>query len=154
MEKFAIGANLESAAARRNEGKRLDALAEFENFGRQTDGLRRVVSNDAVFDRHLSFHLELLSRNQRIGVKKGGQGVESIGRLRDPSHSLGMTSASKRGQETVTAAARSRILLLAELLRTRKLLEFGWVSRRFFLLRAPPFKSASTNCYVTARRRN
>jgi hypothetical protein len=50
MEQFAIGANFESAAARWNQRKRLDALAEFENFGRQTDGLRRVVSNDAVFD--------------------------------------------------------------------------------------------------------
>ena len=50
MEQFAIGANFEGAAARRNQRKRLDALAEFENFGRQTDGLRRVVSNDAVFD--------------------------------------------------------------------------------------------------------
>ena len=50
MEQFAIGANLESAAARRNQCKRLNALAEFENFSRQTDGFRRVVSNDAVFD--------------------------------------------------------------------------------------------------------
>jgi hypothetical protein len=50
MEEFAIGANFEGAAARRNQGKRFDALAEFENFSRQTDGLRRVVSNDAVFD--------------------------------------------------------------------------------------------------------
>jgi len=81
MKEFSISANLEGAAARWNEGERLDALAEFKNFGRQTDGLRRVVSNDAVFDRHLGFHLELLSKNQRIGVKKGGQGVESIGRL-------------------------------------------------------------------------
>ena len=56
MEEFAIGANLESAAARGNERKRLDALAELKNFGRQTDGLRRVVSNHAVFDRHLGFH--------------------------------------------------------------------------------------------------
>src|SRR5437773_9645804 len=56
MEQFAIGANLESAAARGNQGERLDALAELKNFGRQTDGLRRVVSNDAVFDRHLGFH--------------------------------------------------------------------------------------------------
>src|SRR5206468_12625914 len=103
MEEFAISANLESAAARRNERERLDALAEFKNLGRQTDGLRRVVSADAVFDRHFGFHFELLSKNQRIGVKKGGQGVESMGRLRDPSHSLGMTSASKRGQETVVA---------------------------------------------------
>ena len=50
MEQFAIGANFEGAAARRNQRKRFDPLAEFENFGRQTDGLRRVVSNDAVFD--------------------------------------------------------------------------------------------------------
>jgi hypothetical protein len=50
MEKFAIGANLESAAARRDERERLDALAELKNFGRQTDGLRSVVSNHAVFD--------------------------------------------------------------------------------------------------------
>ena len=50
MEQFAFSANFESAAARRNQRERLDALAEFENFGRQTDGLRRVVSNDAVFD--------------------------------------------------------------------------------------------------------
>ena len=68
MEQFAIGANFESAAARRNECKRFNALAEFENFRRQTDGLRRVVSNDAIFDRHLVFHLELLSKNKTIGA--------------------------------------------------------------------------------------
>src|SRR5207248_8384204 len=56
MEQFAIGANLESAAARGNQRERLDALAELKNFGRQTDGLRRIVSNDAVFDRDLGFH--------------------------------------------------------------------------------------------------
>ena len=50
MEQCAISANFEGAATRRDQRKRLDALAEFENFGRQTDGLRRVVSNDAVFD--------------------------------------------------------------------------------------------------------
>ena len=61
MEEFSIGADLESAAARRNESERRDALAEFENLGRQTDGLRRVVSNDAVFDRDFGFHPELLS---------------------------------------------------------------------------------------------
>ena len=56
MEQFAIGANFKSAAARRNEGERFDALAEFENLGRQTDGLRRVVSNNAIFDRDFGFH--------------------------------------------------------------------------------------------------
>ena len=70
MEKFAISANLESAAARRDESKRLDALAKFKNLGRQTDGLRRVVSNHAIFDRHLSFHLELLSNLNRILPRK------------------------------------------------------------------------------------
>jgi len=56
MEQFAIGANFESAAARWNQRERFNALAELENFGRQTDGLRRVVSNDAVFDRDLGLH--------------------------------------------------------------------------------------------------
>lgn len=56
MEQFAIGANFEGAAARRNQRKRFNTLAEFENFGRQTDGLRRVVSNDAVFDQDFSLH--------------------------------------------------------------------------------------------------
>ena len=56
MEEFAIGANLESAAARWDQRERFNALAELKNFGRQTDGLRRVVSNYAVFDRHLGFH--------------------------------------------------------------------------------------------------
>jgi hypothetical protein len=102
MEEFGIGANLESAAARRNERERLDTLAEFKNFGRQTDGLRRVVSNDAVFDRYLGFHIELLSNLNRIDAKKAGQELEaldngaiSIGRRGD----LGITSAFKRGQE-------------------------------------------------------
>ncbi len=91
MEEFAIGANLESAAARRNERERLDALAEFKNFGRQTDSLRRVVSNDAVFDRHFGLHFELLSENETIGATKGGQ-------------------------DSVDAAACSRILLECRLL--------------------------------------
>jgi hypothetical protein len=56
MEEFAIGANFKGTAARRDERERFDAFAEFKNFGRQTDGLRRVVSDDAVFDRDLSFH--------------------------------------------------------------------------------------------------
>ena len=56
MEQFAIGANLEGAAARGNQREQFDALAELKNFGRQTDGFRRVVSNNAVFDRYLGFH--------------------------------------------------------------------------------------------------
>jgi hypothetical protein len=75
MDEFSIGTNFEGAAARRNQGERRDALAEFENLGRQTDGLRRVVSNDAVFDRDFDFHPRLLSRmrlsTQRNCVKLG-----------------------------------------------------------------------------------
>ena len=56
MEQFAIGANFESAAARWDQRERFDALAKLENFSRQTDGFRRVVSNDAVFDRDLGLH--------------------------------------------------------------------------------------------------
>jgi hypothetical protein len=56
MEQFSIGANFKSATARRNEGERFDAFAEFKNFGRQTDGLWRVVSNDAIFDRDFRLH--------------------------------------------------------------------------------------------------
>jgi hypothetical protein len=61
MNELSIGANFEGAAARRNQSERFDALAEFEDLGRQTDGLRRVVSNDAVFDRYFGFHSGLLS---------------------------------------------------------------------------------------------
>jgi hypothetical protein len=50
MEQFSIGANLESAAAQRNESERRNALAEFKNLGSQTDGLRRVVSDHAIFE--------------------------------------------------------------------------------------------------------
>ena len=62
MEEFSIDANFERAAARRDKSERLDAFAEFKNFGRQTDGLWCVVSDHAVFDRYLGFHFELLSR--------------------------------------------------------------------------------------------
>jgi len=68
MEQFAIGANFEGAAARRNQRKRLDTLAEFKNFGRQTDGLRRVVSNDAVFDRDFGFHRNKLLSAAKLSI--------------------------------------------------------------------------------------
>jgi len=56
MKELSIGADLKCAAARGNERERLDAFAEFKNLGRQTDGLGRVVSNDAIFDRDFGFH--------------------------------------------------------------------------------------------------
>jgi hypothetical protein len=79
MEEFAIGANLEGAAARWDERKRLDALAELKNFGRQTDGPRRVVSNNAIFDRHLGFHQRASPfRRETIGAKKCGQAAVAL----------------------------------------------------------------------------
>ena len=77
MEQFAIGANLEGAAARGNQGERLDALAELENFGRQTDGLRRVVSNNAVFDRNLGLHRQTPFRSETSDVIRSGQAARS-----------------------------------------------------------------------------
>jgi hypothetical protein len=68
MEQFAIGANLEGAAARGNQRKRLNTLAELENFGRQTDGLRRVVSNNAVFDRDFGLHRQTPFRSETSDV--------------------------------------------------------------------------------------
>jgi hypothetical protein len=56
MELFAIGADFECASARRNKRERSDPIAEFENFGRQTDGLRRVVSDHAIFDPNFGLH--------------------------------------------------------------------------------------------------
>ena len=65
-----MGANFEGAAARWNQRKRFDALAEFENFGRQTDGLRRVVSDHAVLDPDFRFHVTLLSEFEPSGWKQ------------------------------------------------------------------------------------
>ena|ERR1700722_16434276 len=74
MEQFFIGANFKSATARRNEGERFDAFAEFKNFDRQTDGLWRVVSNDAIFDRDFRFHpCQLLSTKKGMEVGRAGQ---------------------------------------------------------------------------------
>jgi len=102
MEQFAIGANFERAAARGNQRERFDALAELENFGRQTDGLRRVVSNYAVFDRDLGFHRQapFRQRNYRRGFK-WSRVVAPIPLMQVGDStlcSLVMSSASERAQ--------------------------------------------------------
>jgi hypothetical protein len=82
MEQFAIGANFESATARRNERERFDAFAEFKNFGRQTDGLRRVVSNDAIFDRDFGLHpASSFPGENGTEVERAGQGASRTGIL-------------------------------------------------------------------------
>jgi hypothetical protein len=57
MEQFAIGLDLECTASGRDKSERFDPVAELENFCRQTDGLGRVVSDHAVFNRHFGLHL-------------------------------------------------------------------------------------------------
>ncbi len=64
MDLFAIGGDFEGAAARGDKRERRDPIAEFENLGRQTDGLRRVVSDDAILDPDFGFHRSLLSASE------------------------------------------------------------------------------------------
>jgi hypothetical protein len=65
--------NFKCATARWNERERFDSFAKIENFRRQTDGLRRVVSNHAVFNRNFGFHLALLSAGNGTNRGQGGQ---------------------------------------------------------------------------------
>jgi len=74
MEQFAIGANFKCAAARWDERERFDAFAEFKYLGRQTDGLGRVVSDDAIFDRDLHLHSAWLLSDKR--VRKSAKAVK------------------------------------------------------------------------------
>jgi hypothetical protein len=109
MEQFAIGANFEGSAARRNQRKRFNALAELKNFGRQTDGLRRVISNDAVFDCYFGLH-----RNKLLSAAKLSIWLERVkghtrwfpNALRDCSLDGNACNSSKRK----CAAARSTVL--------------------------------------------
>jgi hypothetical protein len=104
MEQFAIGANLEGAAARGNQRERLYALAELKNFRRQTDGFRRVVSNDAVFDRDFGLHRQTPFResNYRRGFQWSRVLAAAPSMLAgdrfNASATLVMTNPSKRVQ--------------------------------------------------------
>jgi len=50
-DQFAVDRDFEYAAVRGDEGEDLDVLFKvFQEFVRQTDGARGVVSNRAVFD--------------------------------------------------------------------------------------------------------
>lgn len=56
MNFFAINAHLERAAARRHQRQRTDVLLQLEQFFRQTDGVRFVVSGRAIFDGYVHAH--------------------------------------------------------------------------------------------------
>ena len=119
MEELAIGADLECAAARGNQGERFDALAEFEDLGRQTDGLRRVVSDDAVFDRYFGFHRELLSDSNVTGLGKHGQDMHpSAATAAEGQHAPmkrcpRQRSASRLERKVQSAADHREIILRA-----------------------------------------
>jgi hypothetical protein len=51
VDGLAVGGDLKSATAPRNELQRGDILLKLEQFFRQTDGVRLIVSHRAVFDR-------------------------------------------------------------------------------------------------------
>jgi hypothetical protein len=73
MKEIAICADFECPALGWDERQRTDSFPEFENLSRQTDGFRRVVSDDAVFDGNFGFHASP-SWVQRTKAEEEGQG--------------------------------------------------------------------------------
>lgn len=69
VECFAIDADFEGAAAGWNQGERRNPIAKIENFSRQTDGFRRVVSNAAILDPDFGSHRSLLSFSEVSGKR-------------------------------------------------------------------------------------
>ena len=101
VEQVAIGADFEGAAARWNERERRDPIAEVENFSRQTDGFRGVVSNHAILDPDFGFHRSLLSESEISGVEWRVK-LETLFALRSARDDLyracGVALASPRGR--------------------------------------------------------
>lgn len=56
VDEIPIDGDFEFAAAGGDEGERLNVLFEPQEFFRQTDGLRFVVSNAAILDGDLQWH--------------------------------------------------------------------------------------------------
>ena len=85
VERFAIGADFEGAAAGWNQSERRDPIAELENLSRQTDGFRCVVSNAAILDPDFGFHRSLLSaakllvRPRPVKAAADSLGRDSVG---------------------------------------------------------------------------
>jgi hypothetical protein len=74
MDKFTFDANFESSATRGNQF-RFDS-GKFANLSRQTGGSRFIVSDLAIFDRNVCFHVTLLVRIL-CRVRRMGQVVDS-----------------------------------------------------------------------------
>jgi len=120
VEQFAIGADFEGAATRRNEGERRDPIAELENFGRQTDGLGRVVSNAAILDPDFGFHRSLLSRAKLTATESGSSWRRCFRRDTMKNYSarramIGLTRVARRAgtkQDAAATAVRSAATVL------------------------------------------
>jgi hypothetical protein len=56
VDEFPVDGDFEFAAAGRDEGERMNVLFEPQEFFRQTDGLRFVVSNAAILDGDRQWH--------------------------------------------------------------------------------------------------
>src|SRR5207249_11402824 len=56
MNLLSINGDFERATARRNERKGPDVLLKPQQFFRQTDGMRLIVSSRAILDRDLDWH--------------------------------------------------------------------------------------------------
>jgi hypothetical protein len=76
-------------------------------LGRQTDGLRRVVSNDAIFDRDFGFHLvRSFPGKKGTEVGGGGQGAsQEIGKESGRGRRKRLDSGKKEKRSRVLPAA-------------------------------------------------
>jgi hypothetical protein len=78
-------------------------------LGRQTDGLRRVVSNDAIFDRDFGFHpVRSFPAKNGTEVRGGGQGCEPGGRQKNRSRAKETTGLWEKGKAVAGFAGRDR----------------------------------------------
>jgi hypothetical protein len=57
MHGLAIDRDFKCAATGRNQFQRPDVLLEFEEFVRQTDGMRLVISSRAILDGDIQAHV-------------------------------------------------------------------------------------------------
>jgi hypothetical protein len=96
VHEVAVGPDFESAAAGRNERERFDAFAKIKNFGRQTDGLGRVVSNDAVFDGNFCFHAVLLPRRWYESAAEWSTASDSCWDWKQPPNDCALTPEPRR----------------------------------------------------------
>ena len=83
IDLLAIDADLKAAAARRHQREAADFLFELQEFVRQTDGTRLVVSDRAILDDDFQGHnlrCSAMLGDRKWGVKAGGIRSRDFGR--------------------------------------------------------------------------